>query len=185
MNTVTEDELKTHQKNTGGKRVTADALEANIVSKHWFTALEAARTAPEVIEDETSVQALGLLTICVLVLQNGFTVLGQSACADPSMFNEEIGRRLAETDAKQKIWPLMGYNLKQEIFLDQGDEGDFRKRVQAEERTASDNIAKLTAFIEGNTQFERLPMEEQNDLREQLAAMIEYRGVLARRINRF
>ena len=57
-------------------------------------------------------QALGLLTFCVLVLKNGFTVTGESACASPENFDAETGRKVARANAVQKIWPLMGYELK-------------------------------------------------------------------------
>ena len=59
--------------------------------------------------------ALGLLTFCVLVLKNGFTVTGESACASPENFDAEIGRKIARQNAVQKIWPLMGYELKQRL----------------------------------------------------------------------
>ena len=60
-------------------------------------------------------EALGLLTFCVLVLKNGFTVTGESACASPENFNAEIGRQIARQNAVQKIWPLMGYELRSRI----------------------------------------------------------------------
>lgn len=59
--------------------------------------------------------ALHLLTFCVLVLRNGFTVTGESACASPENFDAEIGRKIARANAEQKIWPLMGYELKQRL----------------------------------------------------------------------
>ncbi len=55
---------------------------------------------------------LHLLTICVLVLHNGFTVTGESACASPENFDTEIGRKIARQNAEQKIWALEGYVLK-------------------------------------------------------------------------
>lgn len=57
-------------------------------------------------------QALQLLTFCVLTLRNGFTVTGESACASPENFDPELGRKIARTNAVDKIWPLMGYALK-------------------------------------------------------------------------
>jgi len=59
--------------------------------------------------------ALGLLTFCVLVLRNGFTVTGESACASPENFDAEIGRKIARENAVNKLWPLMGYALKQQL----------------------------------------------------------------------
>ena len=165
---VTEDELKTHQKNIGGKRVTLDALKENIEKVDFI------------------VHAGTQLTLCVITLKNGFTVTGESACADPAMFNKEIGERIAQENAEKKIWPLMGYALKQELFLATGDaSGDFRDRVRAELKETEDRLAKLEAFVHGAEQFDRLSMKEQSDLREQLVVMQEYRGILARRVNRF
>ena len=60
-------------------------------------------------------EALRLLTFCVLVLKNGFTVTGESACASPENFNSEIGRRIARENAISKVWPLLGYALKEKL----------------------------------------------------------------------
>lgn len=57
----------------------------------------------------------GTLTICVLTLQNDYQVTGESACADPANFNEKLGRDLARTKAKEKIWPLLGYALRDRL----------------------------------------------------------------------
>lgn len=58
---------------------------------------------------------LGLLTICVLVLRNGFTVTGESACVSPENFDAELGRKIARANAVNKMWPLMGYALKDKL----------------------------------------------------------------------
>ena len=63
---------------------------------------------------------LELLTFCVLVLRNGFTVTGESACVSPENFNAEVGRKVARENAIDKVWPLMGYALKSQL---QGDAG--------------------------------------------------------------
>ena len=60
-------------------------------------------------------EALGLLTFCVLVLKNGFTVTGESACASPENFNAEVGRKIARQNAVSKVWPLMGYELRSKL----------------------------------------------------------------------
>lgn len=78
-------------------RVTFDELQANIVNRKF-------------IQHD-------LLTICVLTLANGFTVLGSSACAVPGNFMLDVGQRLAEQDAIGKIWALMGYELKSKVAL--------------------------------------------------------------------
>lgn len=95
-------------------RVTPADLKANIVSEHYFTAADAVtyNAGGPVVVPEAS---LKLLTFCVLVLRNGFTVTGESACAAPENFDAEIGRNIARENAVQKIWPLMGYELRSKL----------------------------------------------------------------------
>ena len=117
---VSEDELKA---SATGKRVTAEDLQANIEEAFYFTAADG--VTGEFFDKgyRLSIRhpvSLGLLTFCVLVLKNGYVVTGESACADPANYNEEIGRRLARENAERKIWPLMGYALRNELA--QGDE---------------------------------------------------------------
>ena len=105
-------------------RITPADIEANIVSEHYFTARDGRRGA---VADgtyvgrerpqfgEADLAALDLLTFCVLVLRNGFTVTGESACASPENFDAEVGRKIARQNAMQKIWPLMGYELRSQL----------------------------------------------------------------------
>jgi hypothetical protein len=93
-------------------RVTPADIEANIAHEYYFTALEGCSGRPIHID---AMQPLGLLTICVLVLRNGFTVTGESACASPENFDAEVGRKVARDNAVNKVWPLMGYQLKQSL----------------------------------------------------------------------
>jgi len=95
-------------------RITPADLEANIASEHYFTAKEGQQGAVQCFTGMVP-EALGLLTFCVLVLKNGFTVTGESACASPENFNAEIGRRIARANAVQKVWPLMGYELRTKL----------------------------------------------------------------------
>ncbi|MBU9579596.1 hypothetical protein KTE26_14270 [Ralstonia mannitolilytica] len=92
-------------------RITPQQIEEEIVSEHYFTAAEAARA----IYVSPPPSALSLLTFCVLTLRNGFTVTGESACASPENFDAEIGRKIARQNAVQKIWPLMGYELRSRL----------------------------------------------------------------------
>lgn len=55
------------------------------------------------------------LTVCCLTLQNGFNVTGESACASPENFDAEIGQKIAFENAKNKIWALEGYLLKERL----------------------------------------------------------------------
>ena len=98
-------------------RVTPAALKDEIVSEHYFTAADGARMSPDGNWPIHSLNtgSLGLLTFCVLVLRNGFTVYGASACASPENFNAEIGRRIARENAEREIWPLLGFRLRDEL----------------------------------------------------------------------
>ena len=57
-------------------------------------------------------------TVCCLTLKNGFTVLGESACASPENYDKEIGEKIAYANAREKIWALEGYLLKQKLFVE-------------------------------------------------------------------
>jgi hypothetical protein len=107
-------------------RVTPADIEGNIASEHYFTAAEGelgahavakARASGGVADGDYELDEgpLSLLTFCVLVLRNGFTVSGESACASPENFDAEIDRKVARQNAVQKIWPLEGYLLKEKL----------------------------------------------------------------------
>ena len=100
-------------------RVTPAAIEANISSEHYFTA-EDGRACTDAVDihhpgPPMTGDPLALLTFCVLVLRNGFTVTGESACASPENFDAEVGRKIARTNAVNKVWPLMGYELRTKL----------------------------------------------------------------------
>lgn len=91
-------------------RVTPQALLDEIVSEHYHSPQQAGDQA----WTGDANGALNTLTFCVLVLRNGFTVVGHSACASPENFNAEIGRRIARENAEREIWPLLGFRLRDE-----------------------------------------------------------------------
>lgn len=100
-----------------GPRVTPADLEAEIVSEWYINAADGA-TACADGEFQPPVPAdspLNLLTICILVLRNGFTVTGESACASPENFDAELGREIARKKAVEKVWPLLGFRLRDAI----------------------------------------------------------------------
>ena len=95
-------------------RVTPTDIEANIASEHYFTAADGQRGAGGT--DVSGLRdPLELLTFCVLVLRNGFTVTGESACASPENFDADVGRKIARANAVNKVWPLMGYELRSKL----------------------------------------------------------------------
>ena len=111
-------ELEIQAKGKTAARVTPQDVESNIASEHYFTAADGAGLPPVEGVDYIPPRPVGpldLLTFCVLVLKNGFTVTGESAVASPENFDAAIGRKIARTNAAQKIWPLMGYELRSKL----------------------------------------------------------------------
>ena len=110
MEPVTENELITK---SVAKRVSKADVEARIKSVHYFTAAEGvAAAALYSVGQKLQPSPLGLLTFAVLVIDNGFTVTGQSACASPENFDRDIGNRLAYEDAITKLWTHLGFELR-------------------------------------------------------------------------
>lgn len=100
-------------------RVTPANIEAAIESEVYFTAHQGAEHDGSVVKYDqeigVNVSALSRLTFCVLVLRNGFTVTGESACVSAANFDAEIGRKIARENAINKLWPLMGFALADRI----------------------------------------------------------------------
>lgn len=104
-------------------RVTVDRINEVIAGEYYFRADEGVYGAAHNPMEGSQLPdnfrlgdtPLSLLTICVLVLRNGFTVTGESACASPENFDAEIGRQIARRNAEAKIWLLEGYLLKQTL----------------------------------------------------------------------
>ena len=120
MSTDTQIESEIQAKGLTAPRVTTADVEAEIAFEHYFTAAQGMRM--RMAFEEGSLPAhdlkygpLELLTFCVLVLKNGFTVTGESACASPENFDADIGRKIARTNAVNKIWPLLGFRLRDQF----------------------------------------------------------------------
>lgn len=94
-------------------RVSLADIEAQIAVEYRFTAADAVHgmTPPPPI-----VAPLKILSICILVMKNGFTVIGKSAPASPANYDRELGFKFARDDAIRQLWPLMGFNLRQHIY---------------------------------------------------------------------
>lgn len=121
MNTTDNQiEAEIQAKGLTAPRVTPADIEANVIAEHYFTAAEGVlgkkwNAVPRLTIIDTTRASMHLLTFCVLEFRNGFTVTGESACASPENFDADLGRKIARQDAVQKIWPLMGYALKESL----------------------------------------------------------------------
>ena len=82
--------------------------------------LTAARVTPETVDatitgEDYHVFPGTTLTVCCLTLRNGFTVTGESACASPENFDADLGKKIARQNARDKIWALEGYALRERL----------------------------------------------------------------------
>lgn len=100
-------------------RVSLPDIEANIVEQYFFTADKAADMPSTVCVGEqvfpNGAHPLSLLTICLIVTRNGFTIIGKSAPASAENFDADLGRKLAYEDAVRQLWPLMGYAFREKL----------------------------------------------------------------------
>ena len=97
------------------------ATELEIEQEIQLKGLNAPRLSPADIDDvivgeNYYVFPNTTFTVCLLTLMNGFNVSGESAAASLENFDVEIGRKIAKDNARNKIWSLEGYLLKQKIF---------------------------------------------------------------------
>ena len=110
-------EQEIQDKGLNAPRLTPADIDAVIVDKYYFTAANAQWGA-----DPNTTALIGMhkqletLTFCVLILKNGFTVTGESACASPENFDRIIGQKIAYENAREKIRMLEGYLLKEKLY---------------------------------------------------------------------
>lgn len=98
MATEAELEKEIQDKGLNEPRLTPDMIDETIVDEYYH-----------IVPNTT-------MTMCVLTLRNGFQVTGESAAVSKENFDEEIGRKIARDNARDKIWALEGYLLKQKLY---------------------------------------------------------------------
>ncbi len=92
-----EIEKEIQAKGLNAPRLNPDMIDATIVSEQYH-----------VFPNTT-------LTVCALTLRNGYIVTGESASASPENFDQAIGRKIARDNARNKIWGLEGYLLREKL----------------------------------------------------------------------
>jgi hypothetical protein len=86
-------------------RITLDYIKSQI-EQQWFT------TADRIPTERAQlgvVERLKHITVCLLLMRNGFCVIGKSAPLSPDNFDEEKGKTFAYEDAIRTLWPLMAF----------------------------------------------------------------------------
>lgn len=94
--------------------------EQKIESEIRAKGLNAPRLNPQMIDETIAYEQYHVfagtsLTVCALTLLNGYVVTGESAAASPANFDPAIGRKIARENARNKIWGLEGYLLRQKL----------------------------------------------------------------------
>lgn len=92
-------------------RVSLDDIKNAIAATYWTTADKA------VGPDVPVMNGMEVLTLCILVMKNGFMVVGKSAPASPANFDAEYGKQFAYEDAIKQLWPLMGFALRDRLAV--------------------------------------------------------------------
>ena len=94
--------------------------EAQIEAEIQAKGLNAPRLTPMLIDDTIRSEQYHVfpgttMTVCALTLRNGYIVTGESAAVSTQNFDAAIGRKIARENARNKIWALEGYLLRQTL----------------------------------------------------------------------
>ncbi len=116
-NTEQQIEKEIQEKGLNALRLTPYLIDSKIKAIRYLTG----DVEPTCVADDYKVCGAPQLTFCVLSLENGFTVTGESACVSPENFDRIIGQKIAYENAREKIWMLEGYLLKEKLHLAQLD----------------------------------------------------------------
>ena len=94
-------EQEIQAKGLNAPRITPTDIEANIAD----------------VEIVKHVSKTGqVLRWAVITTSNGYAVVGKPSCAVSSANdNAEIGEKIAITNSREEMWPLMGYALKERL----------------------------------------------------------------------
>lgn len=122
----------------------------------------------------------GTLTHCVITLPCGYTVTGESACVDPANYNKELGEKYALEQAVDKLWPLEGYLLANDLYRAKQPES-YAARMIFEQSDLREKLDKLCDFL-SKPQPSFIDDKEWELLLDQRDYMSEYFNILEIRI---
>lgn len=77
------------------------------------------KITPEMVENSISsvefVERKNKLTVCIITLNNGFMVTGETGVIRPELYDAELGKKYSEENARNKIWFYLGVCLQESI----------------------------------------------------------------------
>lgn len=56
-------------------------------------------------------------TICLITLDNGYEIVGTSACVNPNEYDYELGKKYAKEDAVSKMSDIEGFILQEHFHI--------------------------------------------------------------------
>lgn len=92
-------------------RLTMADVDASIAGIYYFNGLQGAMASGAHVPGDHAEQLLRL-TVCVVVLHNGFMQHGESYTVRTVDQNAQLGRELALIEAKARLLPILQYELK-------------------------------------------------------------------------
>ena len=82
--------------------ITPDQVKAEVAAEYCFCAGDAVHAM-----QMPAAPDLARLTLCIWVLKNGLTIVGQASVADVANFSAELGIKFARDDAMRQAWPVV------------------------------------------------------------------------------
>lgn len=86
-------------------RITLDYIKDQI-EQQWFV------TADRIPSERARlavVEKIKHITVCLMIMKNGFCVIGKSAPMSPENFDEEKGKTFAYEDCIRQLWPMYAF----------------------------------------------------------------------------
>ena len=82
--------------------------------------LTAPSVTTELIESEIAKEIYSHIertnvTVAVLVMRSGYSVVGHSACVSDANFDAELGKKIARQHAIDQCWALFGFRLASQL----------------------------------------------------------------------
>ena len=175
-------EQEIQSKNLNAPRITPEHIDSKIKAVEYILPRDVCKhdNGVEVFDAPLPLQTL---TFCILTLENGFTVTGESACASPENFDAEIGKKIAYDNAREKIWLLEGYLLKEKLYQDLKPTTP-KERVEVEHEELGEKLSQLEKFL-GCQKPAFISDEHWALLVEQEKHMLGYYSVLQHRLKIF
>ena len=182
-NTEQQIEQEIQDKGLNAPRLTPEIINSKIVGVEYILTRDVCKR-DNGVEIFDAPEPLQTLTFCILTLENGFTVTGESACASPENFDAEIGKKIAYQNAREKIWMLEGYLLKEKLYQAAQQPKTHIERMQSEKHELDAKLTALKAFLAklGTDQVPLLTDDQVYKLESQAEAMELYSTILGSRI---